>query len=42
MTRPDATAALASVVAATAAPGQPQALFAALDQAMGATIGPKV
>lgn len=39
---PTAMGALASVVAATAAPGQPQALFAALDQVMGATIGHKL
>jgi hypothetical protein len=36
------TNALASVVAATGAPDQPQAIFAALDKAMGAAIGHKL
>jgi len=47
MTRPDipnriVTSGLASVVAAGAAPGQPEALFGALDKAMGAAIGHKL
>lgn len=39
MTRPDPAADLAAVAAATALPGQPAPLFAALDRAMGASIG---
>lgn len=42
MTRPDPTPHLAAVVAAAAGPGQPGALFAALDAAMGAAIGHKL
>jgi hypothetical protein len=47
MTRPETTrrtitTALASVVAAQSVAGQPEALFAALDKAMGATIGHKL
>jgi hypothetical protein len=39
MNRPDPAPHLAAVAAAHAAPGQPEALFAALDAAMGAAIG---